>query len=463
VDEERNEEIPFEVVAIADGMTPVPFAAERSGLGSGTRRYGLFEDPIGLRHSLVFNAKGVPACGYRSYLLIPQPGPGHAASTKSREKRVIQNERYRIEAAPGGGIASIRDLSSGRELLDAACPHRFLEAVVRSPKGEVPRGAAQLTRCDLTCGAVSSTLTLEAAAPGHPIIRHAITLYQGRPEIHVATRILKSPEPLLDFFLCFPFVAEDGLLSYEGTLCTLRPVEDFLAGAASDDLAVQNWVKIRDRTHALLWTSLDAPVAQLGALRPGAVSPAHRAVFDPAFSHAPLDREAYRSGWIYAHLYANNFGTNFLVSQSGDTLFRFVIAPTPYDGSSGDAVLRSQEAVIPLQSILGANRTDGALGPTGSFLRLDPPNLVLLAWKRAEVGDGHVFRLWNPDRNVARSVLTLQGRRIRAAALATAAEEPTGQVLPLESGAIRLEIPPDMVWTVLAQDDAPRTEPAPAS
>lgn len=458
LDEERNEEISFDVVAIADGMTPVPFAAERKGLGSGTRRYGLFEDPVGIRRDLVFRAQGVPACGYRSYLLIPEPGRGREASTPSPQTRVIQNERYRIEAAAGGGVVSIRDLSSGRELLDGACGHGFLQAVVRLPREGEPWRAGPFTRCEITCGAVSSTLTLEATAPGHPLIRHAITLYRGRPEIHVATRVLKSPEPLLDFALCFPFAAEDARFSFEGVLCTLRPVEDFLAGAASDDLAVQNWVRVQDDDHALLWTSLDAPVAQLGALRSGAVSPAHRAVFDPAVAHAPLDREAYRAGCIYAHLYANNFGTNFLASQSGDTLFRFVIAPAPSGASAGDAVLQAQEAVTPLQSILGAGRTGGTLSPTGSFLRLDPPDLVLLTWKRAEVGPGHTLRLWNPHQHAVSSLLTLAGRRVSAAALANAAEEPTGEQLLLESGAIRIEAPPDTVLTVLVQEnvsDAP--------
>ena len=145
------------------------------------------------------------------------------------------------------------------------------------------------------------------------------------------TRILRDATPLLELHLAFAFALTDPLFAYEATNAVIQPILDRLPGANTDAYAVQHWVSMPDRAGGVAWSSLEAPIVELGGLWPGDVSQAHHGVTPPGYGHAFLRTpEELRRGHIYSYIMNNNFRTNFQPVQVTDALFRYVI--TTHDG-----------------------------------------------------------------------------------------------------------------------------------
>ena len=450
VEEESGAEVDFQIERIDGAMDALPFAPERTGLGSGTQRYGFYEDPAGLSRDIVFLARDIPSCGYRSYLLIPQtiPAPAPSISTSSA---TIENEFFKIRIDGDNQYASIIDKENGRELVDRSCPHRFLEVLIRQPDGSLDAGTWQIRETRSTTGSAGSSLCIDASVSAHPAIRYRIDLVNGDPDIHVSVRVLKSSEPLLDVFLCFPFFEEIAKVGYEGTLCSLEPGKNLLPGAYSDELTVQNWVSVRSASRVLLWASFDAPLVSLSELWPGYTSPAHRAVLHPGMAHPQATAEDFTKGWIFSRLFGNNFGTNFYVSQSGDALFRYTFRTDVPENSTMNALGASM--VTPFETIFGATDRDGDLPASGGAMSWDDPELVLLNWKHAETNKGYVLRMWNPKPEPATALLTFHGFTVDRAWYADPREIPLAAEAEIVRNGVSIDIGPASFVTIYIPGD----------
>ncbi len=269
---------PFQLIPIDSAADTVPHAAERAGAGAGSKRYGLFETPAGLKVDLCFVATDVPALGYKTYRLAARDSAPRFKNPIKATTETVENEFYRVTISrKKGGVESIFDKAAGRELVDPACAHAFGELIVRDPYGNEWRSRPVKAR-RVSSGPVCASVELSSAAHGHPAVTQTVTLCAGLKQVEIATRVLKDATPLLDAHLAFPFLAGAPQFRYEGALSVMEPIADTLPGSQSDCIAVQNWVKVSDGDYAILWSSLDAPVAGFGGLWPGYVSPAHRCV-----------------------------------------------------------------------------------------------------------------------------------------------------------------------------------------
>lgn len=454
VEVESGEVVPFQMVEVRGADDTVPFAPQRFGLGQGGRRYGFMEPPGGLARDLRFLARDVPACGYRTYHLQPRPGAAAESASRVHRGAVLENEFYRVALDPEGTrIASILDKELGRELLDPEAPHRFGDLVVRDPFSDALRVPEDASWAPGIEGPVCATLECTASVHGHPRIRQTLTLHHGVKRIDFAVRVLKDPTPLLDAHLAFPFRVEQPRFRYEGCLSLLSPVEDYLPGAYWDTVAVQNWVRVSGVCGTLLWSSLDAPLAGLGSLWPGYVSPAHSARVPERAHHPPTPLEAVRNGWIYSTLFTNNFATNFAVSQAGSVLFRYVLTSRPGEVSDAAAARFGREATLPLETIFTERRREGHLPLSRSFLEVRG-DVALLACKRADDGKGWILRFWNPGSEAARAqVETAFAEKIRAS-LAGPDEgdppvaDPTAELVSQHARGFELSLGPRALATV---------------
>jgi hypothetical protein len=425
IDAETQASVPYQLVPI-EPPSPTPYAAERAGLGAGTRRYGLFEMPTGISLDLCFIARDVPAHGYRTYCLAPRAAntPVRRKTRRSSRGTSIENEFYRVSFDKvRGAISSIFDKQAGVELLDAECPYPFGALIVRYPHGaEWVSSKARLRGVEN--GLVCSRLHVEAQTHGHPRVQHTVTLYAGLKRIEFAARILKDATPLLDVHLAFPFRVQEPEFRYEGIYTALNPATDFLPGAQIDRLTAQNWVKLSDAAHSVLWSALDAPVVSLGDLWPGYVSPAHRCqVTETLTQHRHVDLSAAPHGWVFSNLFNNNFGTNFSVSQVGDLLFRYSFTTTQGEMSDAEAALVGQQAVTPLLALLGETSPRAHLPPIASLIEVSDTRLQLLTLKRAEDGNGLIARLWNVSTEPVTAQLALPGITLRGARRTNGVEE----------------------------------------
>ena len=438
--------VPYQIEELRDGETPLPFSAERLGLGSGSKRLGLFEVPLAVKLDLVFLAADVPSCGYKTYALRvrQQRTRPRFPNLLRQTAETIENEYYRV-SADRSGLIRIYDNEAGRELIDEQAPHRLGALVVRAPEGRA-WVSCQKTMRKGPSGPVSVSLDLRGDAHGHPSIYQRVTLAQGQKQVDLAVNVLKDTTPLLDAHLAFPFNIPQAQIRYEGVLAALTPVIDFLPGAQSDRLAVQNWVRVGNDQFSLLWSSLDAPVASLGNLWEGYVSPAHRCFLPESIrNHRRLTEEDFQRSWIYSLLFANNFGTNFAVSQTGYALFRYRFSTQIGPITDQAASAWGQAAVTELEPALFPGMP---AVPSASLLHVD--GAQVLAFKKAENGRGLILRVWNPGPGVSRCRVSFPGLDVSILRRTNLVEEDIGDPHRV-SGAYSFDLHPGRPETMRLQ------------
>jgi len=451
VDVLTGAQLPYQILDLDSPLGPDPYAAQRSGLAAGGRRYGFFEPPLGLRRTLCFRAGPVPGLGYRAYRLKPCADAPVFAAAVHRSGTVIENRHWRVEMDPETGcVHRLTGIGDGREWLDPQAPHGFGALVVQGPDG-----GGFPVRClgvgPAWKGPLGVALRSRLTVHGHPQVELTIALWADDPVIEVSLALMKDPTPLLQASVAFPFALPEGRFICDGPLCLYDPSKDRLPGAFLNRLTVQNWVSVTEGAASVLWSSLDAPVVSLGRLWPPRVSPAHSCVCPPDLEQAAQGPSEPRGGRIYSCVTYNNLGTNFAVSQSGPLLFRYRIRPDAGVPGAGGPARFGSEAVTPLQTVFtrrSGKGPPGPLPPLGGLLRLSHPAVQLLAFKPAEDGQGLVLRLWNPTPETVRLLVELPGRRLCRAELLTLAEEPAPAGVPIRERGAEVTVGPAAVATL---------------
>lgn len=450
IDAETGKGVPFQIVEIDSSMEPLPYSEDRLGIGSGTRRYGFYEKPTGLKRDLCFVVKDVPAVGYKTYRLVPKEAVPPVVAKRYSGESVIENEFYRIMMGIDGTITSLFDKQANRELVDARREHGFFGMLVRQDNSSQISTETCLS-VDVDIGSVLSTLSVASRVFGHPEIRKTITLYQGVKRIYLGIKVLKDPTPLLNAHVAFPFTAANPRFRYEGSLSQMDPVRDYFPGSFMDAVAVQSWVKVTDGNLNILWSSLDAPIAGLSRLWPGYVSPAHRCVLEESGIRSPQREADLEKGWIYSQLFSNNFGTNFSVSQNGEALFRYVITSENVDVSDAEATRFGWQVMEPLMPIL-TDRCNSVnhMPASGGFISIDNPAVALLDWKQAEDGGGGILRLWNVSDCQQTVMIYFPDCSIAAAMCCTLCEE-VELLLTHSRDGIEVCLAPHQIYTLRIQ------------
>jgi alpha-mannosidase len=407
------------------------------------------EVPAGLRWDCAFLAANVPPCGYKTYRLVRRERRPAFPSAFTRTETTLENGSYRITVDPGTGhVCSIFDKEAGAELLDADAPHNFGELVVRAPDRATTWQMGSLTVSAGVDGPVFASLERTGSVHAHPIVRETITIYAGLRRLDLAVRVLKEAAPLLDVSVAFPFTACQPRFRYEGVLSIMDPITDFLPGAYSDSLPVQNWAKMADNSHCVLWASLDAPIASFGGLWPGYVSPAHACLVRQDYAHPPLRVEDLQQGWIYSTIFMNNFGTNFSVAQTGDFLFRYSLTSQAGDAADSTCVRFGSEVALPLQPIFTKHPRPRILPAAAGLLEIDRPEVVLVTCKQAEDGRGHIIRLWNTAPKAVPAQVRIGFANVAEVSVTDLGERDSGATVPHADGVVSVALPPRAVTTL---------------
>lgn len=156
----------------------------------------------------------------------------------------------------------------------------------------------------------------------------------------------------------------------------------------------------------ILWSSRDTGVVALSHLWPGYISPAHSCVMEQE-QHEPLTGEAFDTGWIYAVLSANNFGTNFMCSQVFDGVYGFSFGCSQ-KGDAANALWGEREQMPVITQF--TDRSRGTLPPVASML--DTGRLKCLILKKAEDGNGRIVRLWNHSDQEEEICISINGQKV---------------------------------------------------
>ena len=327
---------------------------------------------------------GAPAFGSA---VLPVPGDPRERG----EGRTIATGRYRVVVDPiRGGVASLVDLRSGRELVDASVGHALAAVLVetvppdsahpmvtRNPKDFHPDNpgpdfirTAATGEAEPVVREGDDFVSIEwrSTAPGVPGVRSTLTLYRDLDLIDVEVDVVKperfGPESV---FVTFPFAVDDPEFLVETAGAVFAAESEQLPDTSKDWYSIQHAVGIAGADHGVLWGSVDAPLVQFGGIHTGQWARTLEAT----------------GGAVNSWLMNNLHFTNFQARQEGTRTFRYRFVPREGVVSRADVRVHGRDLLEPLQArhYAGPVRMLG-----GSGLRVEPAEHVLAELRPVEDG-----------------------------------------------------------------------------
>jgi hypothetical protein len=342
--------------------------------------------------------------------------------TDQAGRPVMENRFYRVSVDPKtGGISSLVDKETGREIVDKTCPWSLNTYIYEQPEGG--RKAVD----DMTKRAIFHRWTPESAkvtagwrGPGATSflvtsspkmcrkLEQRIILYDDIKRIDLVNVLDKEetfdPEAV---YFAFPFAVGPGLpgafsnklgailpadkakgmqpgaaalpgpnVRFEISDGDMAPGTEQLPGTTLDWHAVQNWVEFSGKDARVIWSPVEAPLVMVGDINIGKWL-------------TSLDLQ---NAWVFSYAMNNYWMTNFKASQEGRVEFRYSLtslppAPpltgAPASPAGSDRVVSSRfgwEVHTPLAAVwLPAKNKGRITTPFESLISIDQPNVIIQA------------------------------------------------------------------------------------
>ena len=199
-------------------------------------------------HELAFRASRIPPLGYRLFRLAPSDGA--LPATHALKDAILANDAYRVEVDMAtGGIASITDMDTGREITRG--DGRFNQYIFN---GGTPYGL-EVIQSD--SGAVLQRMLLQGEAPGSDTYETEVVLPAGERRIDFRNRYTKRrPLSLEGMDFHFNLDMPNPTLTYEIPFGHVQLYQDELSGFRTNHYAMQRWsVVSNEQSSVVLATS----------------------------------------------------------------------------------------------------------------------------------------------------------------------------------------------------------------
>ncbi|MCI0628878.1 MAG: glycosyl hydrolase-related protein [Acidobacteria bacterium] len=424
---------------------------------------------------LWFFATGIPALGYKTFLL-EKTGRSTASGSASAQS-AMENAFYKIAVdSSDPGIRSIIDKETGAELVDPKAPYLFNQILYQEYTADANRdrhrdvaGSAKPVRAalrkrlapqarpavdpdDLAAGGVKLSSSLNVTqgrvfdeiiwtsalteVPGSiPHIEQVVRLYHPVKRIELINRLSgKKPTAKAEgIYLSLPFNIPNFSWRLENAGVVFDPYNDLLPGANPNIFSAGRWILCANADRFIAMSPLEAPLVEFGEIR----------------SLKLEDVGSYRPGrsHLYSHLMDNFWGTNFPMWQSGDFVFSYSLT----SGAKHNPVVRARQLGEGLHLPLAAIRLRPQQGPlpgSASVLNILGPRIHMLALKRSEDGKAFVFRCQEADGQEGTLTLRPGLLTFASAHLANALEKP-GEALSLTSEGIKVPVRKHEIVTLI--------------
>ena len=349
---------------------------------------------------LAFTALDVPGFGSARFHLSKAKAQIPAKPTTFKEN-VLENGIVRVKIDPASGnlvelaLHGKTDNLVDRTKGEGANEYLFLEG---SDVSKVQQSGTATIHIEER-GPLVVSVRIESTAPGCNSLARRVRLVAGDGHVELTNVVDKKRAPLNlhpgkggpgdDFAqheakesvqFAFPFAVRDGTMRIDVPLAVMRPETDQLPGACKNWLPVSRWVDVSNTEHGVTWVTLDAPLVEVGGISANMLGSQR----DPNAWRkqiAPTQR-------FYSWVMNNHWGTNYRAYQQGVVEFRYALRPHEgYDAaaSSRFAIGLSQPLVTTVAS------ADTLKAP---LLKIEPQDVLALALKTSEDGQGSVLRLF---------------------------------------------------------------------
>ena len=341
----------------------------------------------------LFLARDIPSLGCALYSVSSDQAAAPAASKPSPTSDSLENEYYRVVIDLNtGGLKSVYDKASKRELVDGSAPYSLNQYVYENPEGgrkavdDMTKRAvfhrASPTAAKITPGLngpVAWSLKVKPEAPGCRELESEIILYEDLRRIDIVNRLQKEDTRLPEaVYFAFPFKIDGGNFVFEIADGMMRPEVDQLPRTVRDWHTVQNWVELAGPDHTVVWSPIEAPLVQFGDINTGKW----------------LQKLEILNPWLFSYAMNNYWMTNFKASQGGPATFRYGLTSRAGGADAVQSTRFGWEVHTPLLASWIPEDSKGTLEAGGSsFFQVDRANVIIQAVKMAEDGEGLIVRL----------------------------------------------------------------------
>jgi hypothetical protein len=338
---------------------------------------------------LAFLARAIPAFGTRRFAVGPGKAEGPlppGAVARASEQGLLENDRLKVVLDRKTG--AVKSLTwkerGGIELVDPAGGwglNEYLYIPGRDPKKA--KGVEAVGISVGEPGPLVASLVVESGAPGARSLRRTLRLAAGSDRLEILDLIDKAKVREKEaVHIAFPFRVPDGEVRLDLGWGLVRPDADQIAGSCKDFFSVQSGADISNRDYGVTWTSVDAPLAEVGRMTDETSG---------AKGTREWRTEAGSSTTIFAYVMNNYWHTNYKADQEGPAVFRFVVRP--HAGFAADEAPRAGiETARPLLAL--SSREDGAPAP-GPYLAVSPRGVLISSLRPSEDGKAVLARLYN--------------------------------------------------------------------
>jgi len=417
---------------------------------------------------VAFLAQDVPPCGYRTYEMLRPESPrehGEAALAVLTKERRIENGFYRITLGRDGHPVEIIDKTLGRDLIDHKARFRFLHLtginsvaakangfklgsfMHHEPKQAVTRIFAQRS------GPVGAALVVERAGAQ---VRTEIRLFEGVKRIDFVLTINPNALEHVPFkrtyqtVWCIPFplaldaaklalrldtssgfldpftdripgtfndlmYAVDGIAACDGAACVdLGCAENFVWDLPTTDGLIgmvsgkANGLE-RPRVSTLLSLFFQSKRPRLVTFKRGPEDrPGDGDPDKPGYQAYPVKEPGLTGPLTLSYSLSSRGGGRFSAVESArfltginNPMLTFVVRP----GASPE-------------------KKQTRMPPCASFIKINPPNVEVTAFKRARNGNGYIVRMREIAGSMGKAVIASDLFRIGAAERANLVEDP---------------------------------------
>ncbi len=357
-----------------------------------------------------FQVDEIPPCGYK---IVKSPTDGKPQPL-ALTNNTLDTPRYKaVFDLKRGGISSLVDKSTGRELVDTTSPyalgqylherfdakrmHDWHQAYAHPPGACITAYVHLDTPKDLTYAAITPTgWTLSATrsalfdnvtlTAGDTLglaekVEIVFTFQRNADGIEVDWRPLaKVANPIPEGgWLCFPLTADQPRYTLGRLGAPCNPATDIIKGANFDLYCLNTGMSVTDKNgYAVNLCPLDSPIVSLG--EPGLWRYSARFQFPKPT--------------VFVNLYNNMWATNFPYWNEGTWNSRVMIWPTQGRDAStpADLQIRSWEDRMPL--LAACTTGTGKLPAQQSGVGVSRKGVLVTAFGRNPDGTGSLLRVW---------------------------------------------------------------------
>ncbi|HEY1742963.1 MAG TPA: glycoside hydrolase family 38 C-terminal domain-containing protein [Granulicella sp.] len=349
---------------------------------------------------LAFTALDIPGFGSARFHLSKAKAQIPAKPVTFKEG-VLENGIVRVKIDPATGnlvelaLHGKTDNLVDRSKGEGANEYLFLEG---SDVSKVQQSGTAAVHVE-EIGPLVVSLRIESSAPGCNSLVRRVRLVAGEGHVELTNVVDKKRAPLNphpgkggpgdDFAqreskesvqFAFPFAIREGTMRIDVPLAVMRPEADQLPGACKNWLPVGRWVDVSNAEHGVTWVTLDAPLVEVGGITANMLG-------------SQRDPNAWRkqitpTQRFYSWVMNNHWGTNYRAYQEGVVEFRYALRP--HEGY--DAAASSRFAIGLSQPLVTTVASPDTL--KAPLLKIEPQDVLALALKTSEDGQGSVLRLF---------------------------------------------------------------------